>query len=317
MLGDLLKEFGLEGNQIVSEIAGGNSDVYQIRTPNDGDLGIKVYRGLEERVLRMYERESSSLDFLGQKGFTSSPRFVAGSKDKGAICYTWIEGKSPESNLDTLNAIFYAMNELLSIYQVDSNFDKAIDAVLSGIDVLDQLSLRIVQLKKSGLVPRDLLIGLESARLGLIQTALNQETFSHKTYSFSDFGTHNMIMNKSGKFHFIDLEFFGIDSFAKFFTDLICHPRTEFSSLDIVRHLENWPSYSRDFERQLRLLLPAIALKWSVITSRRTYLEPSLSSNSESPEVYLEYFGFLSKLESIEGVQTFKEFIRMRDLRHE
>ena len=85
MLGDLLKEFGLEGNQIVSEIAGGNSDVYQIHTPNNGDFGIKVYRGLEERVLRMYERESSSLDFLGQKGFTSSPRFVAGSKDKGAI----------------------------------------------------------------------------------------------------------------------------------------------------------------------------------------------------------------------------------------
>jgi hypothetical protein len=308
----LLEDFGLGSGRVLSSIKGGNSTVYCVEVQPDKLVAIKKYEGKPERIFRMYDRESKSIQFLNKKGIDFVPKFISGSEDMNAICYEWIDGVNPEQNTSLLKEIFYVVTKLETLYRFDGSFDLAIDAVLDIASIINQLSQRIAELKSNIHVPSDYLMELEK-RFNEVKNSVDLTTkFSKCFYSFSDVGAHNIIRSKSMKINFIDLEFFGVDSFAKFCSDLYIHPKTLFSSKDLYHEIRNSSFFENNLAEEILLLLPMIALKWSVIAARRDFLEPNLPKQESNSRLFLDYFDYLCSQKSFLNVLTLQEFRKMR-----
>lgn len=310
---DFNMEFSFQAGKVLRSYKGGNSTVYCIKTESEGLLAVKKYEGDPNRILRMFERESSAIQYLNKNGIEFVPKFVAGSQNKNAICYKWLEGVNPNQSNITLREMFRALGELEELYLSEQSFDLAVDAVLDGNMILNQLKERLKEIKENPNVPHDFTIEFVK-RLQLVQeTNLASKVFSRKTYSFSDLGAHNIILLKNGTLCFIDLEFFGVDSYAKVFADLYVHPKTLFSSTDLYNEMRNLKQFQVNFEEEVLLLIPSIALKWSTISARREFLEPELVNQKADSRLFIDYFDFLVQQSALPGVLTLQEFRRMRE----
>lgn len=312
MMQKLLEDFGLSSGRVLNSINGGNSIVYCVEVQPGKLVAIKKYEGKPERIFRMYDRESKSIQFLNKKGVDFVPKFISGSENMNAICYEWIEGVNPKQNTSLLKEIFHVATKLETLYKFDDSFDLAIDAVLDIASIINQLSQRIAELKSNNHTPDDYFVELEKRFNGVKDSADLTTIFSKCFYSFSDVGAHNIIRSKSMKISFIDLEFFGVDSFAKFCSDLYIHPKTLFSSKDLNHEIRNSSFYENILADEILLLLPMIALKWSVIAARREFLEPNLPKQESNSRLFLDYFDFLRSQKSFLSVLTLQEFRKMR-----
>jgi hypothetical protein len=312
ILPDNFEELKHNKFSIIKSIDGGNSTVHCLKLMSGELLALKVYKGQPERILRMHNRESSAFRFLNNHKIDFVSKFISGSKVQNSILYEWISGKTPDNNLEALSAIFESINCLSELQKRDSSFDLAIDAVLSGRDVLNQLEIRLKQIRPTSKNSESLFQSLESRFNTVLHSGLAERRYSDLTYSFSDVGSHNMIMSNSDKFFFIDLEFFGLDSFMKFCADLFVHPKTFFSSQDIYANINQLEIYQQDFADDLILLLPAIALKWCTISARREFIEPHLGSKNVDSDIFIDYFDYLQTNKILSSVKTLQEFKRMR-----
>ena len=84
----------------------------------------------------------------------------------------------------------------------------------------------------------------------------------------SDLGFHNGIQQSSGKWTFIDFEYFGYDDFSKSLCDLLLHPGMSLSSPQqkkLIQEIE-LALPKLDFKRQTSIYLPFHAMKWALIT---------------------------------------------------
>jgi hypothetical protein len=260
----------------------------------------------------MYERESRAYKFLNMNEIDNVPKFISGTENKNAICYEWIEGENPLQNSETLKEVFSTLDNLKELYMIDNSFDMAIDAVLDGKMMISQLNQRISKLKNNSNSPHDYIYELEKRFEFILNSNLSDKVFLDRGYSFSDIGVHNIIVDSSRKFYFIDLEFFGLDSFAKFCGDLYVHPKTLFSSNDIYREIRSLKVSQPAFEEDLLCIIPSIALKWSTIAARREFLEPKMSNENANVGLFIDYFDFLLAQKSLSGVLTVQEFQKMR-----
>jgi len=84
----------------------------------------------------------------------------------------------------------------------------------------------------------------------------------------SDFGLHNSILEDSGRFRFVDLEYAGWDDPAKTVCDFLCQPgipiAVELREYVIAEMLQDWPERTT-VEERIRLLLPVYQVKWCCI----------------------------------------------------
>jgi hypothetical protein len=136
----------------------------------------------------------------------------------------------------------------------------------------------------------------------------------NKTFSISDLGSHNMLVNKN-QFFFIDFEFFGVDSTEKMLGDFLLHPRNEFSKQDIdyfLKSISNTIAWNRNDFKNILLML---TLKWVTISLDRvlrnqksqgdvdlvSLIEQSYAQN------YLDYFDFLYE-DPMLNLSTFRNF---------
>jgi hypothetical protein len=296
------------------EFTGGNSTVYGVEDSEGNLVAIKIYKGNRERVQRMFERESSAMIFLNTNAIDFVPQFRAGLGNREAISYTWISGETPIiQSRELLSEILACVFSLNQLYQNNQTYELAIDAVLSGNDVLMQIKIRLEQFSQlspnsNQLVEESLLRINQIASTNLVNT-----TFPDLTLSFSDVGAHNVIRHQNGKLFFIDLEFFGVDSLVKICADLFCHPRTEFRAVDIVECLSHYDFFTASFVEQLLTLLPAISLKWSLIVARREMLDQDLINATATSAEFRRYFDYLFSRVSLSDVLTFQEFKKVRE----
>jgi hypothetical protein len=125
-----------------------------------------------------------------------------------------------------------------------------------------------------------------------------------------------MLVNSDGKVYFLDFEFFGADSKVKMIADIFSHPQTIFTREEILG-LANRLALSENEFQQLINIIPEIAVKWALITSRRLSEQILIDQGTtnqilERIRNFLEYSDYLREISEITMILTFPEFQRMR-----
>lgn len=306
------------GIPTVSErIKGGNSSVYKGHLPNGMTVAIKEYIGDKFRIKRMLSREVESIKFLRSFGIENIPEIVEIQYESGLIVYRWIDGKEPRPDSKSIDELVNFCISLKEIYNLGSSFENSIDAVFSFTELESQISNRIQDLEKTfpSLEVNDLCHSLRE-KLRACMNIKKNTSFTNKTFSVSDLGTHNMIASKRGNY-FIDFEFFGLDSVNKMVGDFVLHPKNKFNQNDIsifVSSVSNTFEWDSD---ELMEILPLLTLKWALIAYARTFKEESLKGivkigNSDIDKSlgtqYLKYFDLSGQIGANNSVKSFCSF---------
>jgi thiamine kinase-like enzyme len=311
-----LAAHGIDVNSVVSKTRGGNSVIYKCKKTDGSYIGVKEYLGDAPRRARSMEREVESLNFLVKHDFKYTSKLISFNKSKPSICYEWIDGTIPENNKYIKNKIEETLVSLKSLYDVDPNFPLAVDAV-SSLDTLNkQIAARIDVAKANLINYPEILQLIQKAHESKKSNSFLIDTFPINTYSFSDIGTHNMLVNSDGKVYFLDFEFFGADSKIKMIADIFSHPQTIFAKEEIVSLAIKLSLSDNEFQ-QLMNVIPRIAIKWALITSRRLSEQILIDHGSvnqilEQIRNFLEYSHYLREISEIGMILTFPEFQRMQ-----
>ena len=306
------------GIPTVSErIKGGNSSVYKGHLPNGMTVAIKEYIGDKFRIERMLSREVESIKFLRSFGIENIPEVIEIQYELGLIVYRWIDGNEPHPDSKSMNELVNFCISLKEIYNLGNSFENSIDAVFSFSELESQISNRIQELEKTfpSSEVNDLCRSLRE-KLRACMNIKKNTSFTNKTFSVSDLGTHNMITSKS-RFHFIDFEFFGLDSVNKMIGDFVLHPKNKFNQNDISRFVSR---VSNAFEwdlNELMEILPLLTLKWALIAYSRSFKEDSLKgiveigSNNIDKSLgtqYLKYFDLGGHIGANNSLKSFFSF---------
>jgi tRNA A-37 threonylcarbamoyl transferase component Bud32 len=306
------------GIPTVSErIKGGNSSVYKGHLPNGMTVAIKEYIGDKFRIERMLSREVESIKFLRSFGIENIPEVIEIQYESGLIVYRWIDGNKPHPDSKSMDELVNFCISLKEIYNLGNSFENSIDAVFSFSELESQISNRIQEIEKTfpSLEVNDLCHSLRE-KLHACMNIKKNTSFTNKTFSVSDLGTHNMIASKRGNY-FIDFEFFGLDSVNKMVGDFVLHPKNKFNQNDISSFVS---SVSNTFEwdsDELMEILPLLTLKWALIAYARTFKEVSLKGivkigNSDIDKSlgtqYLKYFDLSGQIGVNNSVKSFCSF---------
>jgi tRNA A-37 threonylcarbamoyl transferase component Bud32 len=302
---------------VSKRIKGGNSSVYKGHLPNGMTVAIKEYIGDKFRIERMLSREVESIKFLRSFGIENIPEIVEIQYESGLIVYRWIDGKEPRPDSKSIDELVNFCISLKEIYNLGSSFENSIDAAFSFTELESQISNRIQDLEKTfpSLEVNDLCHGLRE-KLRACMNIKKNTSFTNKTFSVSDLGTHNMIASKGGNY-FIDFEFFGLDSVNKMIGDFVLHPKNRFNQNDIsifVNSVSNTLEWDSD---ELMEILPLLTLKWALIAYARTFKEVSLrgivkiGNNDIDKSLgtqYLKYFDRSGQIGANNSVKSFCSF---------
>ena len=303
---------------VSAEIPGGNSSVFRGHLPDGTALAIKEYKGDKQRIERMLSREEKAITFLRGYGMCDIPEILEVRTDLGLIVYRWIEGNAPLANHEAMSAIINMHDALKEIHKNGEIFDNAIDAAFSVPEISNQISTRIQQFQMSyPTVNISALCDQLNERLSNCNTKQSEKAvFIQRTLSISDLGTHNMICS-GNSYHFIDFEFFGLDSINKLVGDFLLHPRNEFKEAEMLRFMESISKISNWDPIELNKVMPLLTLKWAVIAYGRTFREAKLEATGEITEeqikksngsLYLDYFDSLRLAEGQDMFVTFRSF---------
>lgn len=311
-----LEYYGFNESNLISKIKGGNSFIYKCRTAEGSYVGLKEYRGDYSRCVRSMEREVDSLNFLYENKFIFISKLIAFNRSKPSICYEWIEGKTPEINSMVKNQVISALVNLNSLHELNPNFHLAIDAISNLGDLKKQITRRLLNAKIFLKNHPVTLKALEKAASIKNKNLESYTDFPINTFSFSDIGVHNMVMNSKFESYFLDFEFFGADSKIKMLCDLYAHPKTIFSKDEILILARKLLLTEYELNCIVNVL-PEIALKWALITSRRISNKILVNNESISPSLnqinlFLDYSRFLRENKTLDEVLTFPEFKKMQ-----
>lgn len=289
--------------EISQEISGGNSSVFKGQLPNGTLLAIKEYKGDRLRIERMLSREERAITFLREHGLQNIPEIIEVRRDLGLIVYRWIEGNAPLANCDSMSAMISMCRALNEIYDQSSGFDNAIDAAFSLSEIVTQISTRIQQFEEiyPSVNVKVLCEGLRDRLSHYTAGKALDTSFIRHTFSVSDLGTHNIIYS-GVNYHFIDFEFFGLDSVNKLVGDFLLHPRNAFDEVESSRFIEAIAQMSQWDSTELVEVMPLLTLKWALIAFGRTFRESDFETTGKITEQqitkskgsqYLDYFDSL------------------------
>lgn len=312
-ISEAIAGYGLREAEIKQIIDGSNSVVAEVYL-NQPSFAIKIYKGSKERRDRSLAHEVEALQILNVESRILAPKLIAYSFNPQSILYEWVSGGPISDLFAAKGQIRNAIKALNEMYIENKTSVRAVDGVVKIEDLTNQLAVRNAQVCKIANIPKRFLKELQVLNNRVNET-LNRNCFRYDlTLSFSDFGPHNLIQSDTGKFYFIDFEFFGVDSYAKLFSDLISHPKGIFDSFEIlamIRELKISESFTHTG------FLAAIALKWAYISLRRSTDSVEnrfigFNTNYENPFNYLNYCEYLLNLRNAEQLKTYLEFRSMR-----
>ena len=300
---------------LLNRFNGGNSTVLHI-TSSGIEKAFKIYSNDRTRNIRSLNHELEAFKVLERIQNIQTAKFLSKSEIEPSICYEWIKGKHPENTIQSRSILIDC------IYQLRVNFNRvgdtldAVDSINSSHNLLKQIEFRHSELNDISGVPVEMRNQFENLYKELKMELTQTIPLPFDTLSFSDYGLHNLLVDETGNFTFIDFEFFGKDSQIKVICDLYAHPKGVLSSKDL-ESLFNLLSLSNDESDLILRCLPAIALKWSYIIFRRCIdwenrRFEGLGSNFENPLLMLEYVNYLLKIDSNTSLKTFIEFKSMR-----
>jgi len=313
---ELIQQLNLGIFKTHEVIKGGNSVVVKTEKSDGSYTAVKIYQGTELRKSIMLNREVNAINFLRENGLSNLPANLEVRKDLGLITYDWIQGITPTPDKDCIKSIASMCLKLYDLRAKNVFFDNAIDAAFSASEIESQIQTRLLRLRSSNKQREfsQLLDGIDSRLLNFSNKENQISIVFNKTFSISDLGSHNMLVNKN-QFFFIDFEFFGVDSTEKMLGDFLLHPRNEFSKQDIdyfLKSISNTIAWNRNDFKNILLML---TLKWVTISLDRvlrnqksqgdvdlvSLIEQSYAQN------YLDYFDFLYE-DPMLNLSTFRNF---------
>lgn len=294
-----LQSQGIECSEFKDHV-GANSKIFKFKI-NDEIKILKVYKGNSERKKISRDREIRSIKFLRENGFDKIPELDDLLLVSDGVCLKFIKGKNPKQNLITHHKIFTAMLELKKIFKINPNFDAAIDSCKDAEQLLNQIDSRI---KLLVYLPKEFKVKLEKTLTNLKKRTPFEFAQELDTYSFSDFGAHNVI-NYRNKFTYLDFEYFGKDTGLKMLVDYTLHPKNRINQFILNKIIDVG---KRHFEIEKGKFLNSIkfmSLKWATIVAKKFEIEESKNTR----EMFLWYLN----LSSIRNQTDIYDFLCFRD----
>jgi len=275
----------------------GNSKVFKLESNIKKFYLLKLYPDLQYDERKRLDNEFQALSILYNKDYPV-PKPIAKLEKLNWGVFEWIDGESITKNdkgylKDAINFISKIKNDTKSICNNVKN-SNASEACLSGEEIEKQINKRIQELKK--IKNNDLykFLNNELANVALQLLCVAKKnmgpifkkniTKDNIILSPSDFGAHNALRIKDGKYIFIDFEYFGIDDPVKLVSDFYWHPGMIFN-----KKLKNqWLNcaekiFQNDitYIKRLDSYLPLYGIRWClIILNRFKDLERLNQSNS-------------------------------------
>jgi len=304
--------YSINTGNIIQKIEGANSTVLHCDNSNGEEFGIKIYKGENTRCVRSWRREIKSLKFLNQNNFNKTVSLIDYDKSTYSILYKWVQSNSEFLSNFGKKCIVNSLVDLHNLYQKNKSFYYAIDSIIFFKDLKKQILTRSEIIFANKFIDKKTKQKLLDTTTVISNTKFTHEKLKINTYSFSDIGLHNLLIDNNMNPYFIDLEFFGKDSKVKLIADLFSHPLNSFSSSELnnIRH----KLCLADVEtQQIIEIMPGIALKWAFISAKRLQKESDNNFDVNSSVVaqvlnYCSYSLFLLEINEFEKILTFNEF---------
>ncbi len=221
------------------------------------------------------DAEWRALVFLRARGLDCVPRPVTRDASANLAVFEYIAGRVPDAETGRVESLLGFMGRLLRLRQAPgaSELPPAADSLPRPATVIGQIQARLDRLR---LVPEPSLERFLRDEFDPAWRRLRSEApkvwpdGGPAILSPSDFGFHNAILSPDGRMYFVDFEYFGWDDPAKLIGDTILHPHENMglSEAQSRSWLDGMLELHRDdagLSRRARLLLPFLALKWSLI----------------------------------------------------
>lgn len=286
----------------VRPLGGGrNSRSFRVERADGSLVAVKWYlQGPDEPSDRLAV-EYAALGLLTEAGLGPVPRPLVRDAALGLAAYTWLEGPRPSPDeaspalLDQFLAFAAGLHRLrqarpaafptparaacllpAAIWaQIDRRLPPLLTAARHGArgegpEALDGPVPALVRFLEQDFLPererRTAAFAAQCQELRLDPCMpLDQGCL---TLSPSDFGLHNSLLDATGRLAFVDFEYFGQDDPAKMTADFLLHPAMGLNPA-LRRHFFDGAcgifSGDQGFARRVRLLLPAVGLKWVCI----------------------------------------------------
>lgn len=283
----------------------GNSRIFELESSHGKKYALKIYPDRQLDMRPRLETEFRATQFLEAGHFPVAPTAAIDDGLNWAV-YDWVPGKPP--SIVDAGFIDQALEFLLHLRATSrrstggTDFPEASEACLSGAEIISQIKQKHARLisvsppEVTSFLNYDLLPTLssceETARKLLPDSFDIELPFAQQILSPSDFGAHNSIKDGSGRYIFIDFEYFGWDDPVKLASDFYWHPAMNLSKELRKRWLTSAKSIFKDdlsFVRRLNGYLPLIGIRWCLILlneflpsalARRVNADPSKLESS-------------------------------------
>jgi phosphotransferase family enzyme len=312
--------------------AGGNNQVYRLRTPRR-TLLLKRYRIESSEHNGRLEREFAFATFAWKYGIRCVPEPVAADHQAGFGLYEFVEGRSLNAEevawprVAEALRFFVELNGfrdregaqgLLPAAEACCSVDAHLRLVGSRVARLQDLpGDSPVEKEARAFVTANLVPGWELIRKrtevfagGYLKTELQ---LADQCVSPSDFGFHNAIIEPNGAARFIDFEYAGWDDPAKMACDFFSQPRVPIPEMylaDFLRGVASQFPNAHELEARVEALLPVYRVKWCCIllnefipetASRRAYARRGEVADSAKSLQLDKARAALARIESASG----------------
>ncbi|MDC0253257.1 hypothetical protein OAK75_00065 [Bacteriovoracales bacterium] len=256
--------------------------------------------------------EFSACKILWENNIKNIPRPIKFNPKLNVALYDYIEGDQIEAHNIPSNDLVKAMSTFIeqskSIYRTNNleNYFEAADSRQSFRDYTDIIDSRFNSiingssqnslfshvtnfLQKKVLPLKEIIFKNFLCKLSKSSYSLEVKfSKNERTLSPSDFGPHNMLIDKKGTYQFLDFEYFGQDDAAKLISDIFHHAGFQLSKAQkwmiYDDYVQNSPE-DRFFQERFSLAIDLIGLEWVLIVlniaspgslERRVFANPNL-----------------------------------------
>lgn len=268
-------------DRAIPKLGRGNSRIFELESSDRKKYALKIYPDRQLDIRSRLETE-----FLATKFLEAAHLPVASTTAKDDLLnwavYSWVSGHPPAIIDNTfIDQAIDFIDNLRAISRLSTDFPRfslASEACLSGAEIISQVKQKHARLisvsppEVTSFLNYDLLPTLssceETARKLLPDSFDTELPFDRQILSPSDFGAHNSIKDGSGRYIFIDFEYFGWDDPVKLVSDFYWHPAMNLSKELRQRWLTGAKSIFKDdlsFVRRLDGFLPLIGIRWCLI----------------------------------------------------
>jgi hypothetical protein len=265
--------------------SGANSRIFKIKTEKR-DYALKFFRKNANDGNSRLAAEMAASKFFRNCNFQNTSELVQHSDEYNCALFNWIEGIKVEQI--TRLEMDAALSFVKKLCQVEhgpstSGMPLGIEACISGVEVVNQIKKRLVNLDRSASQHPGFSEFLGTRFKPLFEQIIfaANKVYQSSGYDFSatlkdrlmilspvDFGFHNAILGSNGLV-FFDFEYFGWDDPTHLIADTVLHPGMNISEPDKKFFMEGALDFLRVrdpfIDARYSALIPLYALRWACI----------------------------------------------------